>query len=144
MVGSAAILVDLPPSRRPWETVDLKGKMLRPQHGLESLMAAVNKYQNKYQVTRLKLDCNQLGPEGGAKLAKALKTNTTLTLTSLSCACWQPSNRCPALAPVAASRGDPPSPLRAQPFLHGLDDSAKQAVRAAAGSRVELWLLDEQ
>ena len=141
-MGSAAILVDLPPSRRPWETVDLKGKMLRPQHGLESLMAAVNKYQNKYQVTRLKLDCNQLGPEGGAKLAKALKTNTTLT--SLSCACWQPSNRCPALAPVAASRGDPPSPLRAQPFLHGLDDSAKQAVRAAAGSRVELWLLDEQ
>ena len=58
---------------RAWETVDLKGKMLRPQH-LEALMAAVN----KYQVTRLKLDCNQLGPEGGAKLAEALQTNTTL------------------------------------------------------------------
>ena len=55
------------------ETVDLNAKMLRPQH-VESLMAAVN----KYRVTDLHLDYNQLGPEGGAKLAEALQTNTTL------------------------------------------------------------------
>ena len=53
--------------------VNLVGKMLRPQH-VESLMAALN----KYRVARLNLGENQLGPEGGAKLAKALKTNTTL------------------------------------------------------------------
>ena len=54
--------------------MDLGAKVLRPQH-VESLMAAVN----KYRVTRLSLGNNQLGPEGGAKLAEALKTNTTLT-----------------------------------------------------------------
>ena len=57
------------------EEVGLNAKMLRPQH-VEPLMAAVN----KYQVTRLTLDCNQLGPEGGAKLAEALQTNRTLKL----------------------------------------------------------------
>ena len=55
------------------ELVLLRGKMLRLQH-VESLMAAVN----KYRVTELSLSYNQLGPEGGAKLAEALKTNTTL------------------------------------------------------------------
>ena len=61
------------------EEVDLIGKMLRPQH-VELLMAAVN----KYRVTTLHLNSNQLGPEGGAKLADALQTNTTLKL--LECA----------------------------------------------------------
>ena len=61
------------------EEVNLSAKMLRPQH-VESLMAAVN----KYRVTRLSLGNNQLGPEGGAKLAEALKINTTLTY--LKCA----------------------------------------------------------
>jgi len=55
------------------ERVYLNAKMLRPQH-VESLMAAVN----KYRVAELHLACNQLGPEGGAKLAEALQTNTTL------------------------------------------------------------------
>ena len=61
------------------EEVDLIGKMLRPQH-VESLMAAVN----KYRVAELWLGVNQLGPEGGAKLAEALQTNTTLKV--LECA----------------------------------------------------------
>ena len=75
------------------EAVGLGYKMLRPQH-VEPLMAAVN----KYRVTKLRLGSNQLGPKGGKKLAKALKTNTSLRF--LSCALAQPSNRCPALAPV--------------------------------------------
>ena len=53
--------------------MDLGAKMLRPQH-VESLMAAVN----KYRVAKLDVMSNQLGPEGGAKLAKALQTNRTL------------------------------------------------------------------
>ena len=57
------------------EAVDLSAKMLRPQH-VESLMAAVN----KYRVTKLWLSFNQLGPEGGDKLAEALKFNTSLKL----------------------------------------------------------------
>ena len=61
------------------EQVYLHSKMLRPQH-VESLMAAVE----KYQVANLGLGYNQLGPEGGAKLAEALKINTTLTY--LKCA----------------------------------------------------------
>ena len=61
------------------EMVRLRCKMLRPQH-VESLMAAVN----KYRVTKLHLGINQLGPEGGAKLAEALQTNTTLKV--LRCA----------------------------------------------------------
>ena len=63
--------------------VQLGYKMLRPQH-VESLMAAVN----KYRVTTLWLGGNQLGPEGGAKLAEALKTNTSLKV--LSCALAAP------------------------------------------------------
>ena len=65
------------------EAVLLGAKMLRPQH-VESLMAAVN----KYRVTEMDLKLNQLGPEGGAKLAEALKTNTSLT--RLECALAAP------------------------------------------------------
>ena len=65
------------------EYVNLRGKMLRPQH-VESLMTAVN----KYRVAELFLNNNQLGPEGGAKLAEALKTNATLKV--LRCALAAP------------------------------------------------------
>ena len=69
------------------ERVDLAGKMLRPQH-VGALFAAVE----RYQVAELKLDFNQLGDEGGALVAAALKTNTTLT--RLRCAqLGRPSNR---------------------------------------------------
>ena len=47
-------------------------------------MAAVN----KYRVTEMDLKLNQLGPEGGAKLAEALKSNTSLKL--LECAMAAP------------------------------------------------------
>ena len=67
------------------ERVNLGGKMLRPQH-VESLMAAVN----KYRVTRLWLGANQLGPEGGAKLAEALKTNTSLKELQCALAALEP------------------------------------------------------
>jgi hypothetical protein len=89
------------------EKVDLRCKLLRPQH-VGSLMAAVE----KHQVAELDLRSNQLGPKGGMKLAKALKTNTSLRELQLG--------------------------------RNGLDDSAKRAVRAAAGSRVELPSLDLQ
>ena len=56
------------------ERVDLSKKMLRPQH-VGALFAAVE----RYQVTELDLGDNQLGAEGGALVAAALKTNTTLT-----------------------------------------------------------------
>ena len=59
--------------------VDLSEKMLRPQH-VGALFAAVE----RYQVTWLDLPRNQLGAEGGALVAAALKTNTTLT--RLECA----------------------------------------------------------
>ena len=49
-------------------------------------MAAVN----KYRVTKLGLGGNQLGPEGGAKLAEALKTNTTLTKLWCALAALEP------------------------------------------------------
>ena len=54
--------------------VDLGNKMLRPQH-VGALFAAVE----RYQVAKLNLSWNQLGAEGGALVAAALKTNTTLT-----------------------------------------------------------------
>ena len=67
--------------------VYLDRKMLRPQH-VGALFAAVE----RYQVTRLNLGRNQLGAEGGALVAAALKTNTTLT--ELWCAqLGRPSNR---------------------------------------------------
>ena len=56
------------------EQVDLNSKMLRPQH-VGALFAAVE----RYQVAELHLGWNQLGAEGGALVAAALKTNTTLT-----------------------------------------------------------------
>ena len=59
--------------------VDLSQKMLRPQH-VGALFAAVE----RYQVAELDLRANQLGAEGGALVAAALKTNTTLT--TLMCA----------------------------------------------------------
>ena len=68
------------------EEVDLSKKMLRPQH-VGALFAAVE----RYQVTELNLGSNQLGAEGGALVAAALKTNTTLTW--LECAqLGRPSN----------------------------------------------------
>ena len=54
--------------------VDLSKKMLRPQH-VGALFGAVE----RYQVAKLNLEYNQLGAEGGALVAAALKTNTTLT-----------------------------------------------------------------
>ena len=69
------------------EKVDLSSKMLRPQH-VGALFAAVE----RYQVAELDLGCNQLGAEGGALVAAALKTNTTLTW--LGCAqLGRPSNQ---------------------------------------------------
>ena len=59
--------------------VDLSCKMLRPQH-VGALFAAVE----RYRVAELDLTNNQLGAEGGALVAAALKTNTTLT--ELGCA----------------------------------------------------------
>ena len=67
--------------------VDLSCKMLRPQH-VGALFAAVE----RYRVTKLNLQYNQLGAEGGALVAAALKTNATLTW--LRCAqLGRPSNQ---------------------------------------------------
>ena len=88
--------------------VNLYGKLLRPQH-VGSLMAAVE----KHQVVQLSLRDNQLGPEGGAKLAEALKTNTTLTLLWCALAALEPM---PSARSCGRAPGDPPSPLRAQPL----------------------------
>ena len=67
--------------------VNLSYKMLRPQH-VGALFAAVE----RYQVAGLNLRYNQLGAEGGALVAAALKTNTTLTW--LGCAqLGRPSNQ---------------------------------------------------
>ena len=77
------------PEFKPWmgsEEVNLSGKMLRPQH-VGALFAAVQ----RYRVAELDLTNNQLGAEGGALVAAALKTNTTLT--ELQCAqLGRPSN----------------------------------------------------
>ena len=67
------------------EGVKLNAKLLRPQH-VGSLMAAVE----KHQVAKLNLHGNQLGPEGGAKLAEALKTNTTLRELRCALAALEP------------------------------------------------------
>ena len=67
--------------------VDLRCKMLRPQH-VGALFAAVK----RYQVAELDLEMNQLGAEGGALVVAALKTNTSLTY--LGCAqLGRPSNQ---------------------------------------------------
>eukprot|EP00964_Phaeocystis_antarctica_P114315 scaffold78295_cov57-Phaeocystis_antarctica.AAC.1 len=69
--------------------VDLQYKMLRPVH-VGALFAAVE----RYQVAELDLTFNQLGAAGGALVAAALKTNTTLT--TLKCAqLGRPSNQVP-------------------------------------------------
>ena len=69
------------------DKVDLCQKMLRPQH-VGALFAAVE----RYQVRALLLRGNQLGAAGGALVAAALKTKTTLT--ELECAqLGRPSNQ---------------------------------------------------
>ena len=72
--------------------VDLSCKMLRPQH-VGALFAAVE----RYKVAELNLRFNQLGAAGGALVAAALETNTTLT--KLECAqLGRPSNQGQGLA----------------------------------------------
>ena len=84
--GTALVELKCKAARRG-EEVDLKYKMLRPQH-VGALFAAVE----RCQVTWLYLHTNQLGAEGGALVAAALKTNTTLTM--LQCAqLGRPSNQ---------------------------------------------------
>eukprot|EP00964_Phaeocystis_antarctica_P020908 scaffold11571_cov57-Phaeocystis_antarctica.AAC.2 len=72
-------LVELKCKAAGGKKVDLSGKMLRPMH-VGALFAAVE----RYQVAKLDLTFNQLGAAGGALVAAALKTNTTLT--ELRCA----------------------------------------------------------
>ena len=67
-------LVELKCKAALYGRVDLSKKMLRPQH-VGALFAAVE----RYRVAELDLEFNQLGAEGGALVAAALKTNTTLT-----------------------------------------------------------------
>ena len=74
-----AIVENICGKAKEGKMVGLNAKLLRPQH-VGSLMAAVE----KHQVAELDLGVNQLGPEGGAKLAEALQTNTSLT--RLECA----------------------------------------------------------
>ena len=71
--GTAIVELKCKAARRS-KSVDRRYKMLRPQH-VGALFAAVE----RYQVAELDLDRNQLGAEGGALVAAALKTNTTLT-----------------------------------------------------------------
>ena len=72
-------LVELKCKAAGGKRVDLNRKMLRPQH-VGALFAAVE----RYKVTELNLELNQLGAAGGELVAAALKTNTTLT--TLKCA----------------------------------------------------------
>ena len=84
--GTAIVELKCKAARRGKE-VNLKYKMLRPQH-VGALFAAVE----RYRVAKLDLRWNQLGAEGGALVAAALKTNTTLTW--LGCAqLGRPSNQ---------------------------------------------------
>jgi hypothetical protein len=72
--------------------VNLSCKMLRPLH-VGALFAAVE----RYQVAELDLGMNQLEAAGGALVAAALETNTTLT--TLRCAqLGRPSNQGQGLA----------------------------------------------
>ena len=85
-------LVELKCKAAGGEKVDLGQKMLRPQH-VGALFAAVE----RYKVAELDLQSNQLGAAGGALVAAALKTNTTLT--ELGCAqLGRPSNQGQGLA----------------------------------------------
>ena len=72
-------LVELKCKAAGGEAVDLSTKMLRHMH-VGALFAAVE----RYQVAELDLELNQLGAAGGALVAAALRTNTTLT--TLKCA----------------------------------------------------------
>ena len=99
-----------------WEggNVLLFCKMLRAEH-VDALAAALA----KYEVAKVDLDGNQLGPEGAAKLAEALKTNTTLKRLR----CVRPRTPLPRTrqgAPPAAAPHRPSTPvaarrMRAQP-----------------------------
>ena len=94
--------------------VDLNGKMLRDEH-VDALAAALA----KYEVASVYLGGNQLGPEGAAKLAEALKTNQTLKYLR----CVRPRTPLPRTrqgAPPAAAPHRPSTPaaarrMRAQP-----------------------------
>ena len=80
-------IVELKCKAADGKEVQLGRKMLRPQH-VGALFAAVE----RYRVAKLNLSYNQLGAEGGALVAEALKTNTTLT--RLGCAqLGRPSNQ---------------------------------------------------
>ena len=63
-------------------------------------MAAVN----KYRVTELILNSNQLGPEGGAKLAEALKTNTALEVLGCALAALEPMPSARSCEPLPSAR----------------------------------------
>eukprot|EP00964_Phaeocystis_antarctica_P074427 scaffold45752_cov56-Phaeocystis_antarctica.AAC.2 len=77
------------------KAVNLGYKMLRPMH-VGALFAAVE----RYQVAELDLQFNQLRAAGGALVAAALNTNTTLT--SLKCAqLGQPSKQVPRVGVLA-------------------------------------------
>ena len=90
-------LVELKCKAAGGKRVDLNRKMLRPQH-VGALFAAVE----RYKVTELNLELNQLGAAGGELVAAALKTNTTLT--SLKCAqLGRPSNQGQGLAFLVGS-----------------------------------------
>ena len=56
------------------KSVDLSNKMIRAVH-----VDALAKALDQYKVTSLELQTNQLGVEGGKRMAEMLKTNTTLT-----------------------------------------------------------------
>ena len=71
--GSKVVEVKCKPENGGGGEVRLSSKMLRAEH-VDALAAALA----KYEVARVNLNDNQLGPEGAAKLAEALKTNTTL------------------------------------------------------------------
>ena len=84
--------------------VGLSGKMLRDEH-VDALAAALA----KYEVADVALNSNQLGPEGAAKLAEALKTNRTLKVLE----CVRPRTPSPSHAARRPARSRAPPPLDA-------------------------------
>ncbi len=107
-------LVEIKCKAGPTETVygmmvDFTKCMLRKQH-VQSLMAAVD----AYQVEMLNLHGNQLGPEGGMKLAEMLKANTTLTWLECALTAFE-------TMPGVCTSPSPGPPLRVQGLLqwHG-------------------------
>ena len=96
-------------------------------------------------LTKVRLDKNQLGPEGAAKLAEVFNTNRTLK--RLEC----------AAAPACSLVRPRPLPRAACAPVHlacrrvccslggnGIPEEAKEAVREAAGPGVELPFLNTQ